>query len=222
MYKVKDISDSVKDVHIKNRTVSGYFSVFGIVDSDGDVITKGAFSKSIQENGPNSERARIMHLYQHNPSQPIGKIIELAEDDHGLFFVSEISKSSLGRDVLQMYDEGILKEHSIGFNILQSDTSGDAQMINEVKLWEGSTVTWGANMHALAGDKKSLFKDMSSAKEQIQKWEKVLRKGDLTDETCNLLMIQLAQFKELLSAEQSRESEEEQVLKQILDFKNQI
>ena len=62
-----------------------------------------------------------------------------------LRFESVMSKSTLGNDTLIQYQEGILaKEHSVGFNIIQRSESNPEE-ITEIKLWEGSTVTFGAN-----------------------------------------------------------------------------
>ena len=60
--------------------VEGYASKFGNVDQVGDVVEKGAFTKSIQQ-GAN----RVRFLWQHNKQEPIGVIQEIREDDHGLY-----------------------------------------------------------------------------------------------------------------------------------------
>ena len=55
MLEIKNFE--AKDLEVKDRTVRGYFSVFDFKDSDEDVITKGAFSKTLKEMGD-----RIAHL----------------------------------------------------------------------------------------------------------------------------------------------------------------
>jgi HK97 family phage prohead protease len=135
----------VKDVSRKDRTIKGYFSIFDNVDSDGDVITKGAYTKTLE-----SAKNRVQHLFMHSPMLgAIGKIKQLKEDNTGLYFESELLKTSLGNDVLEMYDSGAVKEHSVGFNTIKDDTKEDARYIHEIKLWEGSTVLWGANEQAV-------------------------------------------------------------------------
>ena len=52
----------VKDVSRKDRTIKGYFSIFDNVDSDGDVITKGAYTKTLE-----SAKNRVQHLFMHSP-----------------------------------------------------------------------------------------------------------------------------------------------------------
>jgi len=57
-YKTDSISATIKDVDGKQGIVSGYFNSFNNVDSDGDIIRPGAFTKTIAENGPASARPR--------------------------------------------------------------------------------------------------------------------------------------------------------------------
>lgn len=140
---------ALKDVNTEKGIVEGYFSAFGNVDMDGDMIKMGAFAKSISERGP-SGKDRIKHLKNHNPDNLVGKILELKEDYTGLYFRSQMSKSTAGQDMLTLYQEGIITEHSIGFQVMnwnkEKGTDGkEYTSLTELKLWEGSGVTWGAN-----------------------------------------------------------------------------
>ena len=94
--------------------IKGYGSFFGNKDSDGDIITKGAYKKTIQENGE-----RVKYLYQHSMDMPIGKMRELYEDDKGLVFVAEIAKTQLGKDVVELMKSGVLTEKSVGILPMQ-------------------------------------------------------------------------------------------------------
>ena len=145
---------SIQDLKVdnQNRMVEGYFSAFNVIDSDFDRIQKGAFAKSIKENGPETKGNRkIAHLAFHDVTRPIGVIKELKEDDFGLYFRSELGEHTEGNDFLEMYKSGIIREHSIGFNyigdkIKESTLNGQKIWdVSEVKLWEGSAVVFGAN-----------------------------------------------------------------------------
>ena len=107
---------SVKDVDVSNRKVTGYLSAFDNVDYDNDIIVKGAFQKSIKERFNN-----IFFLYQHNWEKPLGKFTSLVEDEKGLYFEAEIVQTSYGIDQLKLYESGLVKEHSIGFQTIKSD-----------------------------------------------------------------------------------------------------
>ena len=49
IYTTKFISAEIKDIDTKQGIVAGYFANFNTLDSDGDIIRKGAFNQSIQE-----------------------------------------------------------------------------------------------------------------------------------------------------------------------------
>jgi HK97 family phage prohead protease len=87
----------IGDIDEKAGIVKGYGSIFGNRDSDDDVIERGAYTKTIQENG-----SRVRYLWQHDITKPIGKMTELYEDEKGLAFVAEVPKTTLGRDALEM------------------------------------------------------------------------------------------------------------------------
>ena len=86
------------------------------MDSDMDIIRKGAFKKSLRERGVKSKSNRkIAFLRHHDWEKQIGKFIELAEDDYGLYAVAQLGRSTDGENALKDYEDGIIREHSIGF-----------------------------------------------------------------------------------------------------------
>lgn len=180
----------IKDVDGASRIVSGYLSKFGNVDSDNDIIQKGAFSKSIRE-----RKNDIYFLYQHDWKKPLGKFQELKEDDYGLYFEASISKTSYGNDLIELYKDGVVKEHSIGFNTIKSlqDQKSGVRTITEVKLWEGSAVTLGANSDTPFTGFKSSIKEIQ---DQSKLLIKALKNGNYTDETFVLLEIALKQLQQ--------------------------
>lgn len=144
---------AVKDVDAKGRTVTGYFSAFDNLDSDGDVIRPGAYAKTIREWGPDGAN-RIWHLDQHRVNQRVNKVSVLKEDAAGLYFETVFPETTLGNDLLTLYDCGAISEHSVGIMFMQASPidlavegggTTRAMEVTEVKMWEGSTVTWGAN-----------------------------------------------------------------------------
>lgn len=154
LYSTKG-SFELKDLSNEKREVAIYLSKFDTIDSDYDSIRKGAFKKSIEERGPNSPGNRkIAFLWSHNWDTPIGTFKELSEDDYGLFAVAQLSTSTAGSDAMQNYVDGVIREHSIGFQYLRDKMKfietdetpiGGYWDIAEVKLFEGSAVTFGAN-----------------------------------------------------------------------------
>ena len=102
IYKSSPIGELI-DADEKSGIVKGYGSVFNNVDSDGDIITPGAYTKTIMENG-----SRVKYLYQHNMDQPLGKMVNLYEDEKGLMFEAKIPKTQLGTDVLELMKAGVI------------------------------------------------------------------------------------------------------------------
>lgn len=146
----------IKAMDAGKREVAVYLSKFGVIDSDSDMIQRGAFAKSILERGVNSESNRkIAFLRNHDWDRPIGKFLKLEEDDYGLFAVAELGHSSYANDAWNDYQDGIIREHSIGFKYVQDkmrfieDSNAPDGVgfwnITEVKLYEGSAVLFGAN-----------------------------------------------------------------------------
>lgn len=196
--------DAVKDIDETKGIVTGYFSVFGNKDADGDIILPGAFKKSIKENGPESERPRILHLYQHSTDKVLGKPAVLKEDKKGLYFETQISLTTLGKDVLRLYMDKVLTEHSIGYQIVkrERDEVREEQKLIELKLWEGSTVSWGANMEALVSSVKSEnMPDKITWEGIVKKLEalnEAVTKGSYSDDTARSLEIQFKQLQQIV------------------------
>lgn len=180
-----DTSLLIKDVDTKRRRVSGYASVFGVLDAHNEVVTKGAFKKSIQEHAPGVPGARrpIFHLWMHKMEYPIAHPVELREDDYGLYFESEFLNNQKATDVLEMYERGIIKQHSIGFfyerdkyfHVEKGAAGENYYEIKGARLFEFSSVLIGANEEAqtnwvksaqngtlAAGDLDALNKDMAA------------------------------------------------------------
>ena len=148
---------------------SGYAAHFGSVDAYGTAMKRGAFRKTLKERGD-----RIPVLYQHNPEWPIGRPTELKEDKTGLYFDAAISEgTSQGRDVMTLLRDGVPLGMSFGFETIKSrpveesddldwSTAPDfftgkegreyVRVIEEVRLWEISVVTFPANELAAIND----------------------------------------------------------------------
>lgn len=190
----------------ENGIVEGYFGAFNNVDSDQDRILEGAFSKSIKEHGPSSESNRkIAHLAYHDTRRPLGVIQELKEDSKGLYFRSKMGTHTEGQDFLKMYEEGIIREHSIGFNYIPDkikETTEEGKKIwniSEVKLWEGSAVVFGANSETpnLSSMKSQddLNKYLEELNIRMEVFIKSLTDGTLSQKYNNLFTLELMQLK---------------------------
>jgi len=179
------------DADEKAGIIKGYGSYFGNKDSDNDIITKGAYKKTIAENGE-----RVKYLYQHDMNQPIGKMTELYEDDKGLVFVAEIAKTQLGKDVIELMKSGIITENSVGILPIQKQNKGDYREINEVKLFEISAVTLAANDQAKILDVKGNV-DVEKLYKRYDNLSKIIRKGNISDDMCFAIESEILKLKSL-------------------------
>jgi len=186
----KNHTGSIKDIDSKKRIVTGYLSAFDNKDHDGDIIVHGAFSKSINE-----RKNDIFFLNQHDWKQPHGKFNVLEENEKGLYFESNpLVDTSYSSDAIKLYEAGIINEHSIGFITLQAsyDKETDTRIIKEIKLYEGSNVTLGANGSTpFTGLKNLTIKEINDKAKLILK---AVQNGTFTDETFTLLEIALKQL----------------------------
>ncbi len=193
------------DMDDEKGIIKGYASMFNNKDSDGDIITKGAYTKTLQENSE-----RIAFLYQHNMNQPIGKPLSMKEDEKGLFIEAKISDSSLGQDVKTMVSEGILKEFSVGFIPIKEDLQKDVNYIKEIKLFEFSLVTLAANPLA----KVTEYKGTKSVDNLMDEFDKLIKMSRKLDNP-HLLEFELRMLKEksslILNESQKSELEKESV-----------
>lgn len=236
IYKDSLVSDSlrlqIKDVDGKKGIVTGYFSDFNSIDSDGDIIKPGAFQKSISQNGPQSSKPRIKHLLNHDSSKPLGVLEVLKEDNKGLYYESRLGTHSLGVDFIKMVDSGLITEHSIGFQTIKYNQlkpwnewkQGEAaRELTELKLYEGSSLTaWGANMNTPLTGLKTEQK-VKKINDRIDVLIKALRDGSFTDETFDLLEIELKQMQQAMidlttEPEKTTQPDEEKAVADIKQF----
>lgn len=190
-YKIKSDGE-VTELDLEKRIVMGYAAKFGNIDLHGDMIMPGAFKKTIKERGPNGKN-EIWFLHDHDSGKPLGKPQVLKEDSFGLYFEAKIVDTEAGEDTLKLYEEGLINQHSIGFSQIKEEEIGGGKMnsyyeIQEVKLYEFSSVLWGANPDTPFLGLKSL--DSKGLEDRMEKLYKMLRKGNLKDETYELLEIE--------------------------------
>lgn len=132
----------VKSKQKHNTVISGYASVFDIIDSQNDVIIKGAFK--------NTNKDKVKLLWQHDVSKPIGVITLLKEDEYGLLIEAEINNKTIsGNEAIELVKQKAVAGLSVGFSIKSSDYDKDgSRIIQDVELMEISIVTFPSNKQA--------------------------------------------------------------------------
>jgi HK97 family phage prohead protease len=204
----------LKDADVKKGIVTGYASIFNNIDSDMDMIMPGAFAKTIQERGPQSARCRIKHLWQHDSWQPIGIPMMMTEDEKGLYFETQFGKDSFSQDKLQQHIDGIITELSIGYNTIKSENVVDAneqfmcRKLTELKLWEYSSVTWGANSLTEIVSAKGESKDiLANLNKRLEALGKGLKNGKYTEESQEQFESEIEKIKSIIASLNLKEPE---------------
>lgn len=215
---LKGIDASFKDVDVKQGIVTGYIAHFDSKDSDGDVIQKGAFTKSINERGPQGSKL-IKYLLDHDKKHAIGVFTSLKEDNIGLHYEAKVGSHSNGVDFLKMVESEIINQHSIGFSTIKEQTKSDANYISEIKLYEGSALQFlGANSNTpITG-----IKNLSDALENISMLEKAVKLGTLTDESYLLIENRIKSLNELLEPFTNTLKAKEPINQILTHFKNSL
>jgi HK97 family phage prohead protease/HK97 family phage major capsid protein len=166
--KRKNFQFKAAKVEDSDGVFEGYAAVFGNVDYDNDVIEPGAFAKFLQ-NGWDD----VKILSQHNDEcLPIGKPLELKEDDSGLLMKAQIIDTSAGSDVLKLMRGGVLDGLSIGYTVSKSYPENGIRHLTDLELQEISVVTWPANDAARVLNVKSKGKpEKAYMLSEIKSWQ---------------------------------------------------
>lgn len=176
-----DIMDDEKHV------IRVKFASFGNKDSEGDILVKGCFAKSINERGPQSDTNRkIAFLWQHDIYDPIGKVLEIEELDDGAYATVQLSNFDAVPNAKRAWyqlNDGDINQFSFGFQYvwdkMEYIEEEDAYLVKEVVLHEISVVTLGCNerteyMGAVKGLAEAIMRGEKVDKEQIKRMLEML------------------------------------------------
>lgn len=126
---------------------AGYASVFGVVDSQNDVIMQGAFARTLRK-----RKGEIKLLWQHRADKPIGVFTQIREDTRGLYVEGRILLDlQHGGEAYSLLKNGAINGLSIGYTVVDADYNGEnnIRLITDLDLWEISLVTFPANAEAV-------------------------------------------------------------------------
>lgn len=159
----KAVTFSLKSID-EQGVFSGYAAAFGNVDAGGDIILRGAFQRSLNNNGGD-----VPISWQHRDL--IGKGIEAHEDDRGLFVRGQLNlEVQAGREAFALAKQGAVKGLSIEYQSLPSKTTIDAaghRILHELKWLGYSLVTHSMNESATIIDVKAQA-DQAEALEMLR------------------------------------------------------
>lgn len=144
----------------------GVLAVYDNVDLGGDSILPGAFTKTIQEHGD-----EVPMLWQHDTKEPIGTLT-LTDSPNALLVKGQLLMDlPMAQKAYLLLKGGIIKGLSIGYDTIKKDIEGGVRKLKEIRLWEGSIVTFPMNPLAMVTAIKSLLEkkdDFNSELAEIQ------------------------------------------------------
>ncbi len=147
-------------VETTTKSFEGYGAVFGNTDHASDIIAPGAFTKTLSEHKAAGTLPAM--FFNHDAySMPIGKWVELEEDDYGLKASGVFLDTSAGRDAYTAVKAGAVTGLSIGYFVTDFAFEGGVRTILEAKLVEISVVTFPCNERARVSDVKSAPEDLT-------------------------------------------------------------
>ncbi|WP_044333513.1 HK97 family phage prohead protease [Sphingomonas hengshuiensis] len=138
-------------------SVSGYGSVYNVIDRGGDIVMPGAFKESLA--AWRKKNAHPPMLWQHDAGTPVGVWTDIAEDERGLKvagqLVLEVPQAAAARALIVA---GAVKGLSIGYRTTKDeiDRTTGLRRILKADLWEISLVTFPMNELTLITGAKSI------------------------------------------------------------------
>lgn len=147
--KIRDFDLQIKAVN-DDGFFSGYGSVFGVVDSDREVVAPGAFAASLAAIATLGRPVPV--LWQHRQGEPIGVYTKMEEDEHGLYVEGRLLKDSVRQasEAHALMAAGAVSGLSIGYYVRNDsfDEMTRVRTLNQLDLKEISLVTFPANDEA--------------------------------------------------------------------------
>lgn len=162
-FELKEISES--------GTFTGYGSVFGVVDSYGEIVVAGAFLDSLASHKAKGTMPAM--LWQHRSAEPMGAYTSMEEDSIGLKVHGQIAmKTQRGAEAYELMKMRAVTGLSIGF--IPRDESHDRvtgiTTLKKIDLWEVSPVTFPANDASRVQGVKNIevIEDLKSAEQFLR------------------------------------------------------
>ena len=157
-------------------TFEGCASPYGVVDDGQDIVERGAFAKTLSENGPT-----FPLLWCHDLAAPIGTV-QLTDSLKGLMargrLVLSVPKACEAHDLMLA---GAVKGLSIGFQAIKEVMEAGIRHLKEIRLYEISLTPMPMNAEAVVTAVKQHGADERAICEQIEAFTREIHR--LTEET---------------------------------------
>jgi HK97 family phage prohead protease len=156
--QIKEISE--------DGSFEGLLAVYNNVDLGKDMVEPGAFTKTIQEHG-----SVVPMLWQHKQDEPIGELTLIDGPDALRIKGQLLMTLPMAQKAYALIKARIIKGLSIGYDTIKDSVENGVRHLKELRLWEGSIVTFPMNEAAMITTVKSITqqrKDFDSELAEIQ------------------------------------------------------
>jgi HK97 family phage prohead protease len=156
--------------------LTGYMSVFGNLDQDGDVVLPGAFKKTFD--GWNRAKTKLPLIADHQLSTDgvIGSVTHMAEDGYGAKIRARFSSIAKAQDIRTRMIEGHLNGLSYTYAVIRSHRGlfegKSARFLDELRVFEATVSPFPVNQLALASAKGGTpdYGDDLAQLEELERW----------------------------------------------------
>jgi HK97 family phage prohead protease len=159
-------------------TFTGYGSVFGNMDSHGDVIVPGAFKNSLATYEAQGRKLSMYMQHGFSDERPVGVWDSAVEDSKGLLMKGRLLglETETGKYNYALVKGGAMRGLSIGFRVAKADYPNEPgkprRMIKEINVHEVSLVDQPSNPLAQVDSVKAAIDDCKS----VRDFEEFLRR----------------------------------------------
>lgn len=200
----KSMSLELKDFSAEKRTALIAHAVYNNIDRTDDISMKGMFNSSWGRGD------KVDFYFNHDPRQVPGKVNRTFEDEQKAYTEVKFGNWTLGNDVMEMMDMGVIKGASFGYKTEKKDyidkSGKKIRRLLQVKHIETSLLTVEP-ANPLAGivaynKAAGMNVDPESAemlRVHLSTLEKFCREAKASDEAIHLIQGQVESIKLLLS-----------------------
>ena len=195
----KSVSLELKDFSSGSRTAVVAHAVYNNIDRTGDISRKGMFTKSWKEN------PKIDFLFNHDQKQVPGSAERQWEDDSKAYTELKFGNWTLGNDVMEMADAGVIKGVSFGYITEKKNyITVKGKKVRELKeVYHGETSLLTVLSANPLAEIVTLTKEQEGAlmlelKAHISIMEKFCRDTKASDETIKQILMDLAEAKAIM------------------------
>lgn len=137
MLQTKQVNSEFIKAVTERGTFEGLLSPYNYQDSGSDIVEPGAYTKNLAEKGN-----RRPLLWQHQTDNPIGELL-LEDRPEGLWAKGQLLLSiPQAKAAYELIRAGVVSGLSIGFMCIRDNIDKGVRHLKEIRLYEGSIVTF--------------------------------------------------------------------------------